>query len=231
VTELGIPRERIRVQHNGVDGERFRIRDRSAARQRLGVAEDRQLVTFVGNLVPEKGVDVLIDAMGALEGAGTENLELALVGAGGMAEALRQRAGALGIGPRVRFCGRRPHEEIADWITAADLFCLPSLREGCPNVVLEALASGRPVVASRVGGVPELIREETGVLVPARDAPALAEGIRTALSRTWDPGVLRGSVPYLSWDQFGRTLYQTLEEAIQEHRGTTAVAPRERVAA
>lgn len=231
VTELGVAPERIRVQHNGVDGERFRIRDRGAARQRLGVPADRQLVTFVGNLVPEKGVDVLIEALGALRGTGTENLELALVGAGGMEETLRPRAAALGIGPRVRFCGRRPHEEIADWITAADLFCLPSRREGCPNVVLEALASGRPVVASRVGGVPELIREETGVLVPADDPAALAEGIRTALTRTWDPGALRRSVPYLSWDQFGRTLHQTLEEAIQEHHGTANAARSERVAA
>lgn len=231
VTELGVAPERVLVQHNGVDGERFRIRDQRAARERLGLVSERRLVTFVGNLVYEKGVDVLIEAMGELRGPGAENIDLALVGSGGMEETLRHRADALGVGQRVRFCGRRPHEEIADWITAADLFCLPSRREGCPNVVLEALASGRPVVASRVGGVPELVREENGVLAPAEDAAALAGGIRTALARNWEPEALRATVPCLSWDQFGRTLHETLETAIQEHQGAAATGRVARVAA
>jgi glycosyltransferase involved in cell wall biosynthesis len=231
VTELGVTPERVMVQHNGVDGERFQIRDRRAARERLGLPSDRRLVTFVGNLVHEKGVDVLMEAMGELKGPGNDEIDLALVGAGGMLEALRQRADALGIGSRVRFCGRRPHEEIADWITASDLFCLPSRREGCPNVVLEALASGRPVVASRVGGVPELVREANGVLVPAENPRALAEGLRLALARRWDPEALRATVPCLSWDQFGRTLHETLETAIREHRRVSLAAPAERVAA
>jgi glycosyltransferase involved in cell wall biosynthesis len=231
VTELGVAPERVLVQHNGVDGERFRIRDQRAARERLGLATDRRLVSFVGNLVHEKGVDVLADAMGELRGPGDEQIDLALVGAGGLEDALRQRLEALGVGARVRFCGRRPHAEIADWITAADLFCLPSRREGCPNVVLEALASGRPVVASRVGGVPELIREENGVLVPAENPEALADGIRQALARRWQPEALRATVPCLSWDQFGRTLHQTLEAAIREHRRSSPAATGMRLAA
>lgn len=231
VTELGVAPERVLVQHNGVDGERFQIRDQGAARERLGLPAERKLVVFVGNLVHEKGVDVLVEALAQVRGPGAENIDLVLIGAGGMAEALRQRAEALGIGPRVRFCGRRPHEEIAEWITASNLFCLPSRREGCPNVVLEALASGRPVVASRVGGVPELVRAENGVLVPAEDAAALADGLRTALARTWRPEVLRATVPCLSWDQFGRTLHNTLETAIREHRGRAVTPSGLRVAA
>jgi len=231
VVELGVAPERVLVQHNGVDGERFRIRDSQAARKRLGLAPERRLVTFVGNLVHEKGVDVLIEAMGELRGPGDDTLDLALVGAGGMAETLRQRADALGIGQRVRFCGRRPHEEIADWITAADLFCLPSRREGCPNVVLEALASGRPVVASRVGGLPELVTDESGVLVPSENPSALADGLRAALERAWQPEALRATVPCLSWDEFGRTLHETLETAIQEHRQISVAASTRRATA
>ena len=85
-------------------------------------------------------------------------------------------------------------------------------------MVLEALASGRPVVASRVGGIPELIREENGLLAPAEDPVALAAALRAALERSWDPARLRATVPYLSWDDFGRALHQTLSEAIAAHR-------------
>jgi glycosyltransferase involved in cell wall biosynthesis len=218
VADLGVPADRIRVQHNGVDGDRFHIRDRREARKHLELSPDRRLICFVGNLVPEKGVDVLIDALARLRDAGDDCTDLALVGAGGALETLRKQVQSLHLEPRVRFCGRRSHEEISAWLSASDVFCLPSRREGCPNVVLEALASGRPVVASRVGGLPELVRPENGLLAPADDSRALANALRSALLRGWDPEQLRATVPYLSWDGFGRALHETVTEAIRDHR-------------
>jgi glycosyltransferase involved in cell wall biosynthesis len=221
----------VLVQHNGVDGERFRIRDRAAERAALGLSQERRLICYVGNLVHEKGVDLLVEAMGLLVRSGRRDLDLALVGAGGLAEPLQKRAAELGITEHLRFVGRRPHEEIARWIAAADAFCLPSRREGCPNVVLEALACGRPVVAARVGGVPELVSPGTGVLVQPESPEALAAGLREALERPWDPQALRDAVPCLSWDQFGRTLYETVKSAHREHHASRHAALAERAAA
>ncbi|HLV81541.1 MAG TPA: glycosyltransferase family 4 protein [Chthonomonadaceae bacterium] len=212
--ELGIDPEKVVVQRNGVDGERFRLQDRQEVCARLGLPADRRLICCVGNLVPVKGQDVLIEAMGLLRGTEDLCVNLALIGGGERMEALQARARELGIAERVRFLGRRRHEEVPDWIGASDVYCLPSRNEGCPNVVLEALACGRPVVASNVGGVPELLNADNGILVPAEDPSALAEGLRQALSRSWDPETLRNSVECLSWDQVGNGYFQVLQAVV-----------------
>jgi glycosyltransferase involved in cell wall biosynthesis len=93
-------------------------------------------------------------------------------------------------------------------------------------VVLEALASGRPVVASAVGGVPELLSRHNGVVVPPEDPGALAEGLREALARYWEPAALRASVESLSWDHFGRALHDLLASAVTEANGEPADARR-----
>lgn len=212
VARLGVPRERIVVQHNGVDGDVFVPGNQGAARRTLGLPLDRRIVGYVGRLSHEKGADVLIEAMRLLAGR-APTAEAAIVGAGPLEPALRARAAALGIGDRVRLVGHRGHDELPRWLRAFDVLCLPSRREGCPNVVLEALASGRPVVASEVGGVPELLTPHNGVLT-APDAPdELARGLESALVRSWDPQALRDSVPCLSWDTVARR-YRDLVEAV-----------------
>ena len=215
---LGVPPEKVKVQHNGVDGERFHIRtpdEVKALRSKFGLPVDRPVIGYVGNFKPEKGVEVLVEAMGELKRRWRTDVLLALVGSGPLEEGMRARTAALGLEDQIRFCGRRPHDEVPEWIAMSDAVCLPSFREGCPNVVLEALASGKPVVASEVGGVPELITPQAnGVLVPAGEAGALATGLEAALSLTWDAERLRESVEFLSWDEFARTLHRTLEEAV-----------------
>ncbi|MBW3622869.1 MAG: glycosyltransferase family 4 protein [Armatimonadetes bacterium] len=239
---LGVNGSKVVVQHNGVDGERFYLRsgeDQKEIRRTLGLPPDRPVAGYVGNFKPEKGVEVLIEAAGALKRRGRTEPLLALVGSGPLEEKMKSRVKVLGVEDQVRFCGRQPHDEIPRWMSASDVICLPSFREGCPNVVLEALASGKPVVASAVGGVPELIVDKSegesllpsaggdadpegsgvevrsnGVLVPAGDPEALAAGIEATLARSWDPEALRDSVEFLSWDRFGQTLYGILEEAV-----------------
>jgi glycosyltransferase involved in cell wall biosynthesis len=216
VVGLGVPAERVLVQHNGVDGDSFVIQDRQQVRVRLGLEGDRKYVCFVGNLKVEKGVDVLIDAMDRLVNARKRDVDLVIVGSGAEEERLRSAVEAMCLKHRVRFAGRRPHPEIKDWIAACDVFCLPSRREGCPNVVLEALSCGRPVVASDVGGVPELLSASNGLVVPPDDADALTAALDIAISRKWDAEQLRGSVGALSWDQFGHTLRDVLTSAITQ---------------
>lgn len=168
----GILPERIHVIPNGVDTEVFRPGDRAAARHRLGIAHGLPLLGVVGRLSPEKGQNVLLDALALT----TIPAELAVVGDGPMNEELRRRAGG-----GVHFLGRR--EDMPDVFAALDLLVLPSLSEGLPLTILEAAACGVPAVASRVGDVEKVVRPiETGMLVPPGDARALASALDEALS-------------------------------------------------
>lgn len=216
IMALGIEEEKIFIQHNGVDGHRFVIRDKAGARKHLELDADGLLVSYIGRLSPEKGVDVLIEAMGHLRRSGRQPITLLLIGDGPMRASLESRADELDLKQSVRFLGNQPHGQIPYWISASDALCLPSRMEGCPNVVLEALASGRPVAASRVGGVPEILREDCGALVPSDNPQALADAMENVVARQWDPEVLRGSVEYLSWNDVGKAYYDQLTEVLAD---------------
>jgi glycosyltransferase involved in cell wall biosynthesis len=181
----------------------------------LGLDPEGKIVLYVGNLAPEKGVQVLGEAFHQLCASGCGDVRLAVVGGGQLDAELRQLAHQPAMKERLLLAGRCPHDQIPTWMAACDVFCLPSFREGCPNVVLEALASGRPVVASRVGGVPELLDDENGIMVPAGDAEALGVAMHAALVREWDPHALRESVPFLSWNDYGLALHRVLREAVE----------------
>ena len=225
--ELGARRERVLVQHNGVDGARFRIQDRAEARKSAGIEHDRPVIGYVGNIRPVKGSDVLIEAMDHLvKQLGNTTAELWIAGGGEIEEQVRARATALGLDDRIRFLGRQTHDGVARLMSAFDVFCLPSRNEGCPNVVLEALAAGKPVVATRVGGIPELLTEgKNGYLVPSEDPAALARALDQALGRTWDPAALRASVEFLSWDAVAVTYKKLLGTVIEEWRRAGNNAP------
>jgi glycosyltransferase involved in cell wall biosynthesis len=110
--------------------------------------------------------------------------------------------------------GDLPLTEVSRWLAAADALVLPSWAEGTPNVVLEALAAGRPVVATHVGGIPDVIEHGvTGLLVPPRDAPALATAMAEALGRTWDEAALLAAAPP-SWDESAAKLLDLLENMV-----------------
>ncbi len=203
VCDLGVKRDSVLVQHNAVDGERFFIWNREEARAQLGLPAAGKLLLYVGRLSKEKGVDILLDAMAR---PGMEDVGVMIVGHGAESAALLAQHGRLGLGDRVRFVGTKLPAEIPDWIAASDALCLPSRREGCPNVILESLASGRPVVAARVGGVPELITEANGVMVEPEDPGALAKGIRDVLDRGWEPVALRQTVRFLSWEDVAKSI-------------------------
>jgi glycosyltransferase involved in cell wall biosynthesis len=216
VAEMGVERRRIAVVQNGVDGEAFAIRDARAARAKLGLPQDRPIVTFVGNLLPVKGVDVLVEAVGRLRAMDAPPIFVCMVGGGSLADDLKARASVLGVADRIHFAGRCLPTEVPAHMNACDVFCLPSREEGCPNVVLEALASGKPVVASRTGGIPELVRAENGILVPTEDPDALASALVAAVKGTWDPEALRRSVPSLSWSEVGDTYARLIDEMLAE---------------
>ena len=108
-------------------------------------------------------------------------------------------------------------------MAAADLVALPSYNEGCPNVVIEALSAGRPVVATTVGGIPELMDETCGRLVPPMDIPALMQALDEVLTASWDAEVI-SSRRSRSWSDVAQDLYSVLEESLSRHAGRGEVS-------
>ena len=180
--------------------------DRRLLRRRLELVEDARIIVFVGELVPIKGVDTLLAAWGHLISSGRLRAEdtLLIIGSGREEAALRRQAGA--FGSQVRFLGTLSQHDLAAWLRASDLLCLPSRNEGTPNVVIEALASGIPVVASRVGAIPALVQQgRTGFVVDPGDSRALAEALHQCLDQHWDEREIAASVAGFTWPQIAKS--------------------------
>ncbi len=186
--QYGADPSRVRVIPNGCDATIFRRGDRAAARAALGVPDDAEIVLYVGRLVPEKGLRELVDAARVVH-TQRPGLRLVLLGQGPMQPELAQAAAGSDTLP-IDLPGAMPPTDVARWMTAADLVTLPSYSEGHPNVIVEALACGRPVVATPVGGIPEVVDADSAILVPPRDSAALADGLARALDRDWDEAAL-----------------------------------------
>jgi glycosyltransferase involved in cell wall biosynthesis len=205
---LGVARERVAVVMNGVDAELFKPRDRAAARAELGLGAG-PLVAYIGNLKPEKGVMDLAAAWDIVA-RHVPDATLAMVGGGPLRGELDAR-----VGPSVKMIGPQPLERVPVWMAAADLIVLPSHVEGTPNVVLEALASGRRIVASAVGGVPDLITSKTvGALVPPGNPDALADALVLALREPYDAAEVARLGARGGWAASAAALHDVLRAAI-----------------
>jgi len=174
--ELRVAASRISVLPNGVRAERAQP---AAVRGELGLDPNDRLLLSVGNLYPVKGHLHLVDALGVLGGRHGA-VHLAIAGRGDLADSLQARAHELGLGARVHLLGLR--SDIPALLAAADAFVLPSLSEGLPLALLEAMFAGRPIVASEVGEVGAALGDgDAGLLVPAGDSKALAAALGEVL--------------------------------------------------
>ena len=211
--ELGANPERARVVLNGIDKQVFRVRDRFAARRELGLSLDTKQVLFVGRPERTKGFDELLTALASLRG-GIPSIELIVVGEGPETAAYRERAGRLGV--TATFVGVMPQRAVANYLAACDTLVLPSWAEGTPNVIIEALASGRRVVATAVGGIPDIVnRQELGLLVEPRNADALADALRRVLAEPYDSVEVSQNMGFGDWSHSAREVLQILESATQ----------------
>jgi len=216
---LGVAKHRIDVIPNGIDRDAFQPRDRDEARRELGLPIDERIVLYVGNVLETKGTLDLVRAFGEA-GPRLPRTRLVVLGGGKDLEACTLLAKELGID--AQFLGPKPHAEIPRWITACDLLALPSWNEGMPNVVLEALASGRRVVATHVGGIPDIVTsEQLGLLVSPKNPVELAAALERVLATEGDPAVISQSLPIGDWEHSARALYQSLLSAL-EARATDA---------
>lgn len=217
---LGAPASRTRTVPYGVDIAAFRPdAGRSLAiRARLGVPADAFLVLAFGRLVEKKGFRYLIEAMAHVEGA-----RLAIAGEGDLRGELQALARERGV--PVSFCGALEREAMAAALASADVAVVPSVVDragnvdGLPNALLEALAAGRPIVASRVAGIPDVItHERNGLLVPEKDATALAVALRRLAAEPETRARLSAAardtaVTRLSWDAAARAFEDSYAQA------------------
>jgi len=205
---LGAPAGRIEVLRNGVDLELFRPVDRESWRGRLGFR--RTTLLSVGNLVPLKGHDLAIRSLRLLP-----DVDLVIVGNGPERVALGALAQELGVSVRVTFTTAMAQEDLRHYFGAADALVLASSREGWPNVLLESMACGTPVIASKVGGTPEVVTApEAGLIMAERTPEALADAVRRLFEHYPDRGATRRYAEGFSWAEttagqlrlFGRIL-------------------------
>lgn len=212
ILDFDVAPEKVHVVARGIDAERFAPGDRQEARQRLGLATEGKIVVWVGRMVPVKGLNVLLEACAKLCAQGVA-FRLCLVGDGPLRENLESTSNSFGLAETVSFVGAVPHRDLGDWYRAADWTVLPSLSEGVPNVLRESLACGTPFVASRVGGVGELVDTNVCRLVEPGDASALAEALAGALEEKNPQGPFgKGSA---TWAESAKALTAILEPLVR----------------
>lgn len=210
----GARAETVRVVYDGVEKLKFRPRDSAAARRSNGLPLDRTLVLFAGPLEQGSGVDTFLEAGNYLLPE-RPDVVLVVAGEGSLENHLHLVAEDNG---QILPVGHLPRSDMAEYLAAADVVCVPGTREGIPNVVREALATGRPVVASRAGGVAEVIRSpRLGRLFPPKDAQGLAQAVLQVLN---DPKVEpadrieEAGLP--NWTESATALLDVLQDARRE---------------
>ena len=213
---LGASPSRSEPILNGCDTGIFHPSRQADARKALALDPDSEIILYVGRLDFRKGLVELVDAVARLASQ-RPHLHCYIMGDGPDKSMLIDAVTRHNVSGKITFVPSRGTKEVAVWMAAADLVTLPSYNEGCPNVVLEALSVGRPVVATRVGGIPELMDDTCGRLVPPQDVPSLAGALDQTLHQHWDPNTISAKHGR-SWEEVASELHRILELTRQNRR-------------
>ncbi len=216
LAEAGISREKLHPILNGIDFEAFRPADVMAVRQELGLPVNQRIVLFVGDFVAVKNPVLLVEAFGRVcDDDRFANALLVFVGAGPLEGEINFHAERGATSGRVLVAGRQRPETVAKFMQSADVLCVPSQGEGVPNVILEAFACGVPVVATQVGGIPEVhTGDYLGRLVPSRDAEALSEALKLVLDALPDRKRICEYARQFTWERAADQYHAVLSKAI-----------------
>lgn len=193
VEEYGVDGDKVVVVPNGIDITKFVPMARAAAVERLELQGEASRVLYVGGIKRSKGIGCFLKAAKRLMETSRRSIQFLLIGEGDYDQGARLLAQELGIASAVTFMGKRPNPEIPLWMNACDLLVLPSLSEGFGVVLVEAMACGKPVVATRSGGPEDIVNPDVGVLVPPGDEAALAKALQDILCDKYqfDPQKIR----------------------------------------
>jgi glycosyltransferase involved in cell wall biosynthesis len=185
VVRMGVPADQVHVVPHGIDTGLFTPGDQTEARRRLRLSTGTKLILFVGNVLVSKGAADLVAACALLRNQGVA-FNCHLIGRGRDVRAIAQLIRSHGLEKQVVLSGVRSHLELVDWYRACDVVALPSYSEGIPNVLREALACGKPFVATRVGGIPEIADATYSRLVSAGNTTELANALASMLASPLD---------------------------------------------
>ena len=205
---------------NGFNHKTFFPMEKDTTRKKLNLSRNKKIILFVGAIYPPKGLPYLIDAIKILVKA-RQDFEVILVGCGEsvggkkLKAKLESKVKNLNLEEYIKFVGAKPHEEIPLWMNACDVFVLPSIAEGFPTVLPEVLACGKPVVATEVGGIPEIINESVGILVEPKKPEEIAGALNKALGKKWDHKKIVEYSKKFTWEEISKKILNVYEEVLK----------------
>jgi glycosyltransferase involved in cell wall biosynthesis len=211
LVDFGVRPSKLCVIYNGIDDQKFCLLNKLDCRRTLELSETKKIVLYIGNLKKDKGVIDLLNAFATMCGVDSKT-ELLFAGDGIAKAEIENLGRSLGISGSVRMLGRLTHDDLPQWINAADLLCLPSHHEGVPNVLLEAIACGTPCVATTVGGIPEVVTPDAGLLVAPGDVQGLARALTDSLATVWDRNKIKASLTAGSWAKNATQLVSVISD-------------------
>ena len=214
VNKLGCSSTKIKIIYNGYDPKLFHPIEKRICRERLSLPPHRKIILSVGNLNPVKGHIYLVKSMKKVVKTYPDT-RCYIVGQGTEKTRLEKEIKNLGLENNVFLVGPQEHKKIPLWMNAADIFVLPSIDEGNPTVIFEALGCGKPVIGTKVGGVPEIIKNDRlGILVPPKNPDALADAILTALEHKWDLNYISMYAKQFTWSSIAKQILEIYHKLI-----------------
>jgi glycosyltransferase involved in cell wall biosynthesis len=214
MVSLGISKNKIQVVSNGVDSGKFYIIKKRNARKQLDLPMDYKVILSVGSLIPRKGFDLLIKAFRKVLDQQHNKVLLIIIGEGPLRSELETLVETNHLTHNVIFAGKQQHNQLNIWYNSADLFVLCSDREGWPNVLMESIACGVPIVATNVWGIPEIITSTEIGLLAKREIYDIVAKICYALNKKWNRDFIRGHGSQQSWEQKAESLLHLFKATI-----------------
>jgi teichuronic acid biosynthesis glycosyltransferase TuaC len=228
---LGAREETTRAILNGCDASVFHVQERLHAKRELGINPATKLIVYLGRMDVKKGLRELVQAAVMLR-VFRRDVHIYMVGEGPDRALIESDIDKNQADEYIHLMPPCSFDRVAQWMAASDLVTLPSYMEGCPNVILEALACGRPVVATAVGGIPEIVSEPCGRLVRPRESGDLARALLEVSDRSWEPQVI-SALRTRTWDKVAGELLEVFRAltadrgrlcAVEQARASSAIA-------
>ncbi|WP_370243559.1 glycosyltransferase [Alteromonas abrolhosensis] len=200
------PKTNTSVVYNGVDFNTFSLRPRP-------IFQGQQVrLLFIGSLIKTKGIEELIDAMTLMK-KNVTSIVLDIIGDGELIEKIRYEVKVNKLNENINILGSVPHDQLLPYLHNADALILPSYREGVPNVVMESLATGTPVIVTKVGGIPEVVTDcSNGVFIDDLNSQGIVEAVYKLTQSRWNPEVIRSSILQFTWSNTADQIRSLLEK-------------------